>query len=122
VDITDFYVDQAIAEAHPKMPEIVCLCGSTKFRSAFEAEMRRLGLEGRIVLTVSCFGHGGDLPPEACLDGHPTKIMLDELHKRKIDLADRVHVINVGGYIGSSTRSEIDYAVAHYKPITYLEQ
>lgn len=47
--------------------------------------------------------------------------MLDELHKRKIDLADYVYVLNVNGYIGSSTRSEIDYAIAHGKPIIYFE-
>jgi len=104
----------------PTRPEIVVLCGSTRFKDEFEVEQRRLGLEGKIVLTVSCFGHSGDLPPEACIDGHPTKTMLDELHKRKIDLADRVLVINPGGYIGTSTRSEIEYAEWFEKPIDYL--
>lgn len=102
-------------------PRIVCLCGSTKFKGAFEATARAEGLAGRITLTVACFGHLGDLPPEACIDGHPTKTMLDELHKRKIDLADEVLVINVGGYVGTSTRSEIAYATAHNKPVRYLE-
>lgn len=101
-------------------PEIVVLCGSTRFKDEFEVEQRRLGLEGKIVLTVSCFGHSGDLPPEACTDGHPTKTMLDDLHKRKIDLADRVLVVNPGGYIGTSTRSEIEYAELFDKPIDYL--
>ena len=101
-------------------PEIICLCGSTKFRDEFEDTTRRFGLEGKIVLTVACFGHMGDLPPEACIDGHPTKTALDNLHKRKIDVADRVFVIDVGGYIGTSTRSEIDYAEAHGKPVEYL--
>jgi nucleoside 2-deoxyribosyltransferase len=48
------------------------------------------------------------------------KARLDELHKRKIDLADYVLVLNVGGYIGRSTRSEIAYAAAHGKPVIYL--
>jgi hypothetical protein len=61
--------------------------------------------------------HGGQLH---CTDEQ--KIQLDELHKRKIDLADEVLVLNVGGYIGSSTRSEIEYAIAHNKPIRYLER
>lgn len=104
-----------------KRPEVVVLCGSTRFKDDFEREMVRLGLEGKIVLTVSCFGHSGDLPPEACIDGHPTKTALDELHKRKIDMADRVLVINPGGYIGTSTRSEIEYAEWFEKPIDYLE-
>ena len=102
-------------------PRIVCLCGSTRFKEQFEAAERNEGLDGNIVLTVACFGHAGDLTVEQCTDGHPTKIALDELHKRKIDLADEILVINVGGYVGSSTRSEIDYAEAHGKPVRYLE-
>ena len=44
------------------------------------------------------------------------------MHKRKIDMADEIYVINVGGYIGSSTRSEIEYAQSHGKGIRYLEE
>lgn len=105
----------------PMRPTVVVLCGSTKFKEQFEQENRRLGLEGKIVLSVSMFGHSGDLTPAEVTDGHPTKTMLDELHKRKIDMADRVLVINPGGYIGSSTRSEIEYAEWFEKPIDYLE-
>lgn len=47
--------------------------------------------------------------------------MLDDMHKRKIDMADEVFVINVGGYIGSSTQSEIEYASATGKTVNYLE-
>jgi hypothetical protein len=47
--------------------------------------------------------------------------MLDDMHKRKIDMADEIYVINVGGYIGNSTRSEIEYAKLTGKPILYLE-
>ena len=50
-----------------------------------------------------------------------TKEMLDDMHKRKIDMADEIFVINVGGYIGDSTRSEIEYAKAHGKKVKYLE-
>lgn len=102
------------------MPEIVVLCGSTRFKTEFERQTRRLGLEGKIVLSVSMFGHSGDLTPEQCTDGHPTKTALDDLHKRKIDLADRVLVINPGGYIGTSTASEIRYAEHWRKPVEYL--
>ncbi|MDB5716331.1 MAG: hypothetical protein JWO15_3728 [Sphingomonadales bacterium] len=96
--------------AEPGAPDIVVLCGSTRFRAEFEDASRRLGLAGKIVLSVSMFGHSGDLPAEHCMDGHPVKI----------DLADTVLVINPGGYIGASTRSEIDYAEALGKPVTYL--
>ena len=48
--------------------------------------------------------------------------MLDDMHKRKIDMADEIFVINVGGYIGSSTKSEIEYALKKGKKVNYLEE
>ena len=78
---------------------------------------KRLTLEGNIVISVGLFGHSGD--DEVWTDG--TKEMLDDMHKRKIDMADEIFVINVDGYIGSSTRSEIDYATATRKTVNYLE-
>lgn len=83
--------------------------------------MKELGLQGKIVLTVVFYGHSGDLLPEQMVDGHPIKSMLDDLHKRKIDISDSIFVVNVGGYIGTSTRSEIDYAEKHGKTVIYLE-
>ena len=63
----------------------------------------------------------GDLPPGFRRLANETKEMLDEMHKRKIDLADEIYVINVGGYIGSSTKNEIEYAIKTNKPVVYLE-
>ena len=74
-------------------------------------------LEGNIVISVGLFGHSGD--DEVWTEG--IKEMLDDMHKRKIDMADEIFVINVGGYIGSSTQSEIEYATATGKPVNYLE-
>lgn len=102
----------------PAMPQIVVLCGSTKFRREFESTELELGKAGVIVLTVAAFGHDGDLLPEECETGHPVKDALDELHKRKIDLADRVVVIAPGGYVGESTESEIEYAHSTHKEVT----
>lgn len=99
-----------------KQPKIVCLCGSTRFKREFEEEEKRLTLEGAIVLTVGLFGH---LDPEP-LSGEQ-KAMLDELHLRKIDLADEVRVVNPGRYLGESTKAEILYALHHGVPITVLE-
>lgn len=132
----------------PGFPEIVTLCGSTRFADAYAAETRRLTLEGCIVISVGLFGHqeGLDMAGEA-------KAMLDELHLRKIDIADRIHVVNpvcrvCAGcarvlisiaenetcwcgrnmkdlprvpYVGESTRREIEYAVANGKAVTYME-
>ena len=79
---------------------------------------KRLTLAGNIVISVGLFGHSGD--DEVLTEGK--KEMLDDMHKRKIDMADGIYVINVGGYIGQSTRGEIDYARAHGKSIEYLEK
>lgn len=106
-----------------EFPEIVCLCGSTRFYEQWQEQNFRYTLDGHIVLSVGFYPHCADKAHAAHV-GVTTeqKIALDELHKRKIDLADRVFVINVGGYIGESTKSEIEYAIAHGKPVTYLEQ
>ena len=83
---------------------VITLCGSTKFKDEFMRIQKELTLEGYIVISVGCFGHSGDVFTD------DQKIMLDDMHKRKIDMADGIMVINPGGYIGSSTRSEIEYA------------
>lgn len=98
--------------------KVITLCGSTKFRDAFMQEQKRLTLEGNIVISVGMFGHSGD--QEVWNDG--VKEMLDDMHKRKIDMADEIFVINVGGYIGSSTKSEIEYAKNTGKTVRYLEE
>ena len=85
---------------------------------------KRLTLEGSIVISVGLFGHSGDQEVWDGMDEGTltkTKEMLDDMHKRKIDMADEIFVINVGGYIGDSTRSEIDYAIEHGKKVRYLE-
>ena len=96
--------------------KIITLCGSTKFRDEFIAEQKRLTLEGNIVISVGLFGHSGDNE----VWSETIKEMLDDMHKRKIDLADEIFVINVGGYIGASTKSEIEYALKTGKTIKYL--
>jgi hypothetical protein len=97
--------------------KIITLCGSTKFKNEFIAEQKRLTLEGNIVISVGLFGHSGD----EVVWSEITKEMLDDMHKRKIDLADEIFVINPGGYIGKSTRSEIEYALKTNKTVKYLE-
>jgi hypothetical protein len=96
--------------------KIITLCGSTRFKDEFIAEQKRLTLEGNIVISVGLFGHSGD--EEVWIE--KTKVMLDDMHKRKIDLADEIFVVNPGGYIGSSTRSEIEYAEKTNKPVIYM--
>lgn len=93
-------------------PEIVCICGSARFMAEMRAANRDLTFAGVIVLA----------PSEA--DESPTpeqKAVVDALHLRKIDLADRVLIVNPGGYVGESTRREIIYAHAVGKPITFTD-
>ena len=97
--------------------KVITLCGSTRFKDAFMEVQKRLTLAGNIVISVGLFGHSGD--DEVWTEG--TKKMLDDMHKRKIDMADEIFVINVGGYIWFSTRSEIEYAKATNKFVSYLE-
>jgi hypothetical protein len=97
-------------------PVVVCLCGSTRFKDAFESAMRSETLAGKIVLTVGLFGHLEGLD----MDG-PTKRMLDELHLRKLDMCDEALFLNVGGYIGPSARRELAYARSQGKVVRFLE-
>jgi len=104
--------------------KVVTLCGSTRFKDAFMEVQKRLTLEGNIVISVGLFGHSGDSEVWENMDEGTltaTKAMLDDMHKRKIDMADEIFVINVGRYIGDSTRSEIEYAKMHGKKVNYLE-
>ena len=97
--------------------KVITLCGSTRFKDEYLAAKKRLTLEGNIVISVGLFGHSGD--DEVWTEG--TKAMLDDMHLRKIDMADEIFVINVGGSIGESTRREIAYAAECGKIIRYLE-
>ena len=101
----------------PPLPRVVCLCGSTKFKEQFIEENFHQTMAGNIVLTVGFFSHSD----KKYVPTFYEKEKLDELHKRKIDLADEILVLNVGGYIGESTRSEIEYAERTGKDVRYLE-
>jgi hypothetical protein len=103
-------------------PTIVCLCGSTKFRDEFEQANYELTMAGAIVLSVGFYwnsprhGEGVGLPDDPA-ERAETKRRLDELHLRKIDLADLVVVVNPGGYVGESTAREVAYARSHGKRV-----
>lgn len=97
--------------------KIITLCGSTKFKEDFLEQQKRLTLEGNIVISVGLFGHSGD---SEAFD-KKTKEMLDDIHKRKIDLADEIFVINKNGYVGESTRNEIEHAKKTGKKVVYME-
>ena len=94
---------------------VITLCGSTKYKDEFLMVNKWLTLQGNIVISVSMFGH---------VDKEPLtleeKITLDAIHKGKIDLANEIFVVNVNGYIGESTKKEIEYADSKGKKIRFL--
>lgn len=103
-------------------PTVVCLCGSSRFMEAFQAANLSETLAGRIVLSIGCTTKiDADLQRMDQLTAEK-KIELDELHKRKIDLADEILVLDVDGYTGDSARSEIHYARVNGKRIRYLSE
>ena len=100
-------------------PRVITLCGSTRFKEEFFVEQERLTLAGYIVISVGLFGWDKGRPEDAL--GEHVKEMLDQLHFRKIDISDGIHVVNKDGYVGSSTANEIAYAARLGKAITYME-
>lgn len=98
---------------------IICYCGSLRVAlEAFKKAEYQSVIDGNIALLPCCMFV--DIQREYGAESD-YKIKADDLHKRKIDICDEVHVLNVNGYIGESTRSEIDYALKIGKPVTYLE-
>lgn len=95
--------------------KIICLCGSTKFKDIYEDVEKELALQGYLVISTSCFGH-----QDSDKRIWERKEMLDEIHKQKILLSDEIFVINAFGYIGESTKNEIEFAKQHGKQICYL--
>lgn len=109
-------VPRALCEPIDGRPRIVCICGSTRFRHEMVDANRRLTLSGAVVLAPAVFQHGGDTITDV------QKRRLDELHLKKIDLADAVLVVDPEGYVGESTSREIAYAQSTGKPIVKLSE
>jgi hypothetical protein len=114
-------LDKVIEESR-NFPRIVCLCGSTRFFEAFMKANYEETLAGKIALSVGFYVHSsGQAHGEQVGCTPEQKRTLDELHLRKIDLADEVLILNVDGYIGPSTSRELAYARKQGKLIRFLE-
>ena len=97
--------------------KVITLCGSSKFESYFLKLNEKLSIEGNIVLMPTFF-HCSEYSKD--LNAQSIKT-LKNLHLKRIDLADEILVINVNGYIGESTKLEIEYAKSLNKKVNYLE-
>ncbi|WP_166845880.1 hypothetical protein [Isoptericola sp. BMS4] len=102
----------------PDRPEIVCLCGSARFADEMSAVNRDLALAGVIVVAPAVFPSADDASGPLTDE---QRTALGSLHLRKIDLADRVLVVNPGGYVGESTSREIAYARATGTPVSFTD-
>lgn len=100
--------------------KVITLCGSTRFKDAFMKVQKELTLKGNIVISVGLFRHSDDNEVLEGIDEDTLTNMLNDMHKRKIDMADEIYVINVDNYIGNSTKSEIEYAKQHNKKVNYM--
>lgn len=95
--------------------KIVTLCGSLRFWDKIQEINERLELDyGYVVIGLAPVVSGRELTEQ-------DRALLGELHRAKIDLSDAIFVVNVGGYIGESVKSEIEYAKAKGKEILYLD-
>lgn len=103
-------------------PEVVCLCGSSRFIGQMAVEAWELEKAGIIALSchlLPSWYEGVQQDHQAEHEG--VAAQLDELHLRKIDVSDRVRVVNITGYIGERTRAEIDYAESIGCPVQFVE-
>ena len=106
-----------------KKPKIICLCGSSRFVDIMAVIAWKLERdEHAITMSLHLLPqwYAKDIPDhlaehEGCAEE------MDELHLRKIDISDEIFVVNWKGYIGKSTKREIEYAGKQGKPIRYLE-
>lgn len=78
---------------------VVCLCGSTRFKDQFRVAELRESLRGRVVLSLPAFSQADGIS-----FSDDELAVLRALHQRKIELADEILVIDVGGYIGEQTQ------------------
>lgn len=108
----------AMSRHDASFPRVLTLCGSTRFKDDFLKANFDLTLAGNVVLSVSWFGHA-DGPIYTPTPAE--KVHLDMIHLRKIDLSDAIYVLNVGGYVGASTRNEVAYAFATGKGVIWHE-
>lgn len=106
-----------------KRPKVICLCGSTRFTKEMLIKQWELTKQGYIVLSWCALPDSYFREPDKTHigDQEGVKAIVDEVHKRKIDISDEVYVLNIGGYIGESTKSEIEYAIHHNKPVLFAE-
>ena len=114
---TSGYIEGIHSKEEERKYKVITLCGSTRFKEEFRLIEKALTLAGNIVISVGVFEHSGD----AEATEEEIKRKLDDIHKAKIDMSDAIFVINVGGYIGESTKKEIEYAKMKGKKILFYE-
>jgi hypothetical protein len=112
-------IDRELYRSIPIHGRCITLCGSTRFRDAFDFWNTHLTLAGNAVYSVAVDAHG-DI--REALPSESEKALLDEVHLLKIKNSDSIFVLDVSGYIGFSTSREIAFAQKTGKDVFYLSQ
>jgi hypothetical protein len=112
-------IDRELYQSIPIHSRRITLCGSTRFRDQFDFWNTHLTLAGNAVYSVAIDAHG---EIREALPTEKEKTLLDEVHLMKIMNSDAIFVIDVGGYIGTSTAREIEFARSRGKDVFYLSE
>ena len=85
-----------------------------RFRDEFERLNAELTLAGHVVLTPTALARSTELSVEE-------RARLGRVHLAKVAMADEVLIVNVGDYVGESTRREIEHARSRGVAVSFLE-
>ncbi|MEU4623540.1 hypothetical protein AB0G04_26645 [Actinoplanes sp. NPDC023801] len=114
--------DQQAPQSAGSAAKVITLCGSTRFEAEFAEVSQRLTMEGCVVISLGMFSLP-ELPGyDWTVDRSDLKGRIGAVHRQKIRMADEVYIVDPGGYVGESTRREIDYAESLGKPVRYLSR
>lgn len=97
--------------------KIITICGSLKFKEEMMEIAEKMELQGNCVLSPIY-----PINPDKDAYTYEEAEMLDKMHKEKIKLSDTILVVNVGSYIGESTKNEIEFAESLNKEIIYYTE
>jgi hypothetical protein len=100
--------------AAPHEFTVITLCGSMRFREDFERLDADLTLAGHVVLTPTALDPSREITAEE-------RARLGRIHLQRIAMSDEVLIVNVGDYVGDSTRREIEHARSRGIPVSFLE-
>lgn len=95
--------------------KVVTICGSMRFQNEMIRIASDLEIEKGWCVIQCVYDINQRILPEKGLEN------IVNAHWRKIDISDAIYVVNIDGYIGNSTKGEIEYAISKGKEVIYHE-